>query len=310
MQIKKRALIFIVGPTAIGKTALSLKLARRVKGEIISCDSMQVYKGMNILSQSPAPAETKRTKYHLIRFLNPEKEYSVAAFVKESSGLISGIINRKKTPIIVGGTGLYIKGLIDGLFPSPEADAVFREKMYKYARRYGNKRLHKKLEKIDKESAVSIHPNDTRRIVRALEIWHSTGRTMTELKKETKGLSAEFNIRIFALKAPREIIYSNINKRVDKMFSAGAVSEVKKLYRKKLSKTAKAVLGYKEIIMYLKGKCSLEEAKELIKRNTRRFAKRQLTWFRADSRVRWFDVTKMSERVMIKKIVTKSPGHT
>lgn len=302
MQVKEETLIFIVGPTATGKTSLAIKLARRIKGEIISCDSMQVYKGMNILSQSPSPAETKRVKYHLIRFLSPEKEFSAAAFVKKSVKLINGITRLKKTPIIVGGTGLYVKGLIDGLFPTPEADMAFRKKMYDYANRHGSGRLHKKLKKIDEASAAIIHPNDTRRIVRALEIWHSTGKTMTELKKETKGLIAEYNIKIFALKAPREMLYSNINKRVDLMFSDGILPEVRRLSKKKLSKTAKAALGIKEIVSCLEGQRSIEEAKEIMKRNTRRYAKRQLTWFRADKRIIWFDITKLSKEAIISRI--------
>ena len=291
MPLNKKTVIFIVGPTAIGKTFLALKLARKIKSEIISCDSMQIYKGMDILSQSPKLAETKKIRYHLVRFLSPTKEYSAGSFRRRATSLINDIINRKKLPIIVGGTGLYMKGLIDGLFPAPKADPRFRKEMYDYASRYGNRRLHKKLEKIDPASASAIHPNNVRRVVRALEICRSTGRTITELKNGTKGIADRYRIKIFGLKAPREDIYSNINARVEKMFASGVINEVKKLSSKKLSKTAKAVLGFKEILGFLKKKYSLDEAKELMKRNTRRFAKRQLTWFHADKRVRWINLS-------------------
>ena len=301
MPVNKKTVIFMVGPTAIGKTEFALKLARRVKGEIISCDSMQVYKGMQILNQAPTPADTKE-RYHLVKFLSPQKEFSVAAFIKKCSLLIDEIIKRKKVPIVAGGSGLYIKGLIDGLFPSPKADIKFRKKMYGYAARYGSAKLHGKLKKIDAHSALSIHPNDTRRIVRALEIRHSTGKTMTELKKATKGIRDKYDVKIFGFTADREKIYSNINNRVDDMFAAGVINEVKKLSKKRLSRTAKAVIGFKESLGYLKGEYDLKTAKELMKRNTRRFAKRQLTWFRADNRIKWFDVGRMNNSGIIKSI--------
>ncbi len=287
MQLKKEAVIFIVGPTGIGKTALALKMARKIRAEIISCDSMQVYKAMNILSQPPKVSETKKIRYHLIKFLSPTKEYSAGSFERRAASLIDDIIRRKQIPIIVGGTGLYVKSLVDGLFPSPGALPKLRKRLYDYASRYGNARLHNKLKKIDPRAADSIHPNNVRRVVRALEICHSTGRTMTELKGDTKGIADKYRIKMIGLTSSREKIYSNINARVDKMFASGVVGEVRKLSRRRLSKTAKAVLGYKEILGFLKKEYSLDEAKELMKRNTRRFAKRQLTWFRADKRIKW-----------------------
>lgn len=289
MPLKKKTVIFIVGPTAIGKTAVALKLARKIKGEIISCDSMQVYKGMDILSQSPGKAETGKVRYHLIRFLSPSKEYSAGIFRRMSTKLIEEIIKRKKVPIVVGGTGLYVKCLIDGLFPSPKADQKFRQNMYDYAARYGNESLHKKLEKIDPVAAGEIHPNNVRRVVRVLEICHLTGKTVTALKAMTKGIYDKYDVKIFGIISPREKVYSNIDKRVDKMFDEKVVDEVRKLSRKKLSKTALMALGLKEITGYLNKEYSIDEARELMKRNTRRFAKRQLTWFRADRRIKWIN---------------------
>lgn len=302
MPLDKRTVLFIVGPTAIGKTALALKLARRIKGEIISCDSMQAYRGMDILSQSPKPSETKKVRYHLVRFLSPTKEYSAGSFRRRAASLINDIIRRKNLPIIVGGTGLYMKSLIDGLFPSPEADPKFREDMYEYASHYGNKRLHKRLEKIDPASASAIHPNNIRRVVRALEIYHSTGSTMTELKSRTKGITDKYKINIFGLTSSRGKIYSDINDKVDDMFGEGLISEVKRLSRKRLSKTAKAALGFKEMLKFLKGEIDIKTAKEMMKQNTRRYAKRQFTWFRADDRIRWFDAEKMDSGRIINAI--------
>lgn len=314
MPVKKASkcqgvkVLFIVGPTAIGKTRIAVKIAKRINSEIISADSMQVYKNMPILSQAPTAQEKKGITHHLIGILSPEKEYSAAIFRKKATPIIDSAIKRRKIPIVAGGSGLYIKALIVGLFPSPEADLKFRLKMEKFASRYGKARLYQKLLKIDREAAASIHPNDMRRIIRALEIHHLTGRTMTILKSETKGLRDSCDIKLFALTAPRDTIYLNINRRVDEMFRRGLVNEVKRLKRKALSKTARAVLGYKEVSDYLDGKYSMDTAKETLKMNTRRFAKRQMTWFRADKQIEWIDVSKVNEGEIvrtIRKAITK-----
>lgn len=299
----KSTLIFIVGPTAVGKTRLSVKLARRINGEIISSDSMQVYRGMKILSQAPSQSLMKKVKHYLIGTLSPTKEYNVNIFRKKASRLIDSIIKKKKIPIVVGGSGLYVKALIDGLFPAPEADLKFRRRMLSFVRRYGNEKLHKKLSKIDPGAAKKIHPNDTRRIIRALEVYNSTGQTMTGIKSQTKGLKDKYNIMIFGLTRPRERIYSDIDLRVENMFKRGLLEEVKRLKKKRLSRTARAVLGFKEIMGYLKGSYDLNRALELLKRNTRHFAKRQLAWFRADSRIRWFDLDRSGDEGIIKDIL-------
>ncbi|MDD5136241.1 MAG: tRNA (adenosine(37)-N6)-dimethylallyltransferase MiaA [Candidatus Omnitrophica bacterium] len=298
----REKIVFIVGPTAIGKTGLAVKLAKRIGGEIISADSMQVYKGMRILSQSPTSAERRMARHHLVELLDPRKEYSVAAFIKEASRLISSITARGKVPIVAGGSGLYIKGLIEGIFPSPKADLKFRKKMNRFAEKYGSRRLHSKLAKIDPASAGMIHPNDIRRIVRALEIQHTSGKTMTELKASTHGLKEKYDIRIFGLVRPRDQIYSQIDMRADRMFDGRVIEEVKALRRKRLSRTAGAVLGFREICGYLDGRYDLDAAKTELKINTRRFAKRQLTWFRADKRIKWFDLSRMKDGAIIKKI--------
>lgn len=306
MRLKKlhgNVVTFIVGPTAIGKTRLSVKLARRIDGEIISCDSMQIYRGVKTLSQAPAREERKKVKHYLVGILDPRSEYSVAFFITKAAGIINSVIKRKARPIIVGGSGLYIKALVDGLFPSPPADLKFRKNMEDFVSTYGSKKLYRRLSKIDPASAAKIHPNDARRIIRALELYNTTGNTMTELKRHTKGIKDRYRIKIFGLTNSRAKVYANINSKVDWMFENGVVDEVKKLARKNLSKTARAILGYKEINGYLNGRYDLDTAKELMKKNTRHFAKRQLTWFRQNDRIKWFDVSKVSEEAIINRII-------
>jgi tRNA dimethylallyltransferase len=301
--MRKLTVIFIIGPTAIGKTDFSIKLAKRVRGEIISADSMQAYRGMRILSQAPTSREKKTVRHHLVEFLDPRKEYSVASFRDKANRLIASMIDRKKTPIVAGGSGLYMKVLIDGLFPSPPADMKYRRSLARYIAKDGSAKLHKKLAAIDPVAASKIHPNDARRIIRALELYHSTGRTMTELKAQTHGLKDQYNIKIIGLMRPRNDIYKRIEDRIDRMFDENIVGEVKRLRKKRLSKTAKAVLGYKEIVGYLDGEYDIENARSLMKINTRHFAKRQMTWFRADERIKWFDLNKVNEEAVIKKII-------
>jgi len=296
-------LVFIVGPTASGKTALAIRAAKKIGGEIISCDSMQVYKSLPILSQAPTASERKEARHHLVGFRDPAREYSVADFRKEAMRIIRDIIKRRKVPILVGGSGLYVKILIDGLFPSPKAEIAFRTKMARFAKRRGNEELYKRLFLTDPDAASNIHPNDIRRIIRALEIEHTTGKTMTELKLQTKGLSDRYSIKMFGLTRPREELYKAIDGRVEKMLAAGMVNEVKRLKKKRLSKTAKAVLGFKEVEGYLKGEYGLANAVALLQMNTRRFAKRQFTWFRADERVKWLNLGRLDQQKAVAKIV-------
>lgn len=302
----KPAVIFIVGPTAMGKTGLAIKLAKRVHGEVVSADSMQVYKGLRVMSQAPARARMRGVRHHLVMILDPSAEYNVNVFRKKAAAAIRSIVSREKVPIVVGGSGLYIKALVDGLFPSPEADIGFRKKAERFIKKYGSAKAHKKLAVIDPASAALIHPNDARRIIRALELYHATGKTMTELKKDTKGLKDEFRIKLFALIRPRDDMYKQIEDRVEDMFAAGMVGEVKRLLKERVSKTSSACLGLKEVTGYLKGEYDLAGAKELLKMNTRRFARRQLTWFRADRRIKWIDLDKVTERNALNMMVKEA----
>jgi len=285
--LSKKKVIFIVGPTAAGKTAFAVKLAQKMNGEIISADSMQAYRDMDIASQKPTALEQKRVKHHLISFLNPEDEYSAAAFQGMARKTIKDIIKRGKTPIVVGGSGLYVKALADGIFPSRGKSEKIRSRLGRLAERKGPLFLHRRLERIDPLSAATIHPNDLKRVMRALEIYALEKKTKTSLKKETKGIKDEYDIKIFGLTAERKKLYGMIERRVDLMFKKGLTREVRKLLRRKLGVTARQALGIKEVGGYLNKTYSLEEAKERLKKNTRRFAKRQLTWFRADKRITW-----------------------
>ncbi len=277
--------IFLVGPTASGKTDLSIRLARKLNAEIVSCDSMCVYKGMDILTSKPSLSVRKKIKHHLIDIIPPTKEFSVAEYRSMALKKIEEILKRKKTPLFVGGSGLYVKAVIDGLFPSAEKDLKFRSKQKDLAKKYGGGYLYKKLKKIDSDRARKIHPNDLRRVIRALEIYHTEKRKPSELNRNTEPLKYDF--KIFGLAIERSELYKNIDDRVEGMFKKGIAIEVKKLSKKKLSMTAGKALGYSEVLGYLKGGYSLKEAKELLKKNTRHFAKRQLTWFRPDRRIHW-----------------------
>jgi len=284
----KNKVIIIVGPTASGKTEAAIGLVGLIKSEIISCDSMQVYKDMPVLTQAPSGDDLKRIPHYLISEIAPEDEYSAAKFADNAKLLIKAILEKGKTPIIVGGTGLYVKALVDGLFPSPKKDEVFRKSLEEKAKKQGSKVLYNELKKNDPKAASKIYPNDTRRIIRALEVYHLTGIPISEHKKNTQGIKDIYDIVFLGINIPRKKLYEIINTRVEKMFRNGLIPEVKKLLKRKLSMTARSALGIKEVEGYLKNNYGLEEAKELLKKNTRRYAKKQMTWFKVDKRIRWF----------------------
>ena len=286
----KKKVIVIVGPTAAGKTRFAIKLAERIRGEIISADSMQVYKGMDILSQAPTKPERRKIPHYLISFLKPSEEYSAAKFAKRATKIIKSIMKRGKVPIVVGGSGLYVKALVDGIFLSKGKNRAFRAKLERVAREKGPEALHGKLAALDPAAASKIHKNDKKRIIRAIEICELEGTTKTKLEKNTKGIKEEYDIRILGLRVAREDLYRRINQRVDFMFKKGIVEEVKKVLKQKPSLTAKQALGISQVEKYIEGTYNIEEAKDALKRYTRRFAKRQLTWFRRDQRIEWLDV--------------------
>ncbi len=298
-------LIFLVGPTAIGKTGISLELAKIGNGEIISCDSMQVYRGMNIGTSKPAKRLLDTIPHHMVDILDPAEEFSVAQFRKLAVEAIEDILARKKMPLLVGGSGLYVKVLIDGIFEGPPADREFRQRLKEEADGSGIGALYKRLQQVDAKSAEKIHRNDLRRIIRALEVYEKAGTPLSELKSNTVGLAGKYNIRIFGFNMERAVLYRKIDERVDLMFGDGLVEEAGKLLRDKLSMTASQALGYKEVFGCLKGEYSPDEARDLLKRNTRRYAKRQLTWFRANKEIEWVTLDEIFDSGEIARAIWK-----
>ncbi|MFC1708680.1 tRNA (adenosine(37)-N6)-dimethylallyltransferase MiaA [Candidatus Omnitrophota bacterium] len=304
--MEKNKIIFIVGPTAVGKSKLAISLAKKIKGEIVSCDSMQVYRGLDILSCKPSKSERKQVKHHLIDAVSSSQDFDVGRFISLSRRLIEEIHKREKIPVFVGGTGLYLDCLLNGIFEGPKKNPKIRAELYGKAKTYGNEYLHKRLKKVDPKAAKKIHVHDLRRIVRALEVYQITKKPLSALQKRRRGILQDkrFKFQIIGLDMPRAKLYENINARVDKMFKQGAIREVKAILSKRCSKTFKQALGVKEINSYLKGQNSLEQTKQLLKRNTRRYAKRQMTWFRRDSKIQWFKNDGALSKIM--KLVTQN----
>ena len=286
----KPRIIFLLGPTAAGKTELALKLARKLKCfEIISCDSMQVYCGMDIISSKPLPSIRRRVPHYLIDILSPKKEFNASLYRHYALKAIKIILKKGKVPLFVGGTGLYASSVLDGIFKGPGEDKKIRQRLYKQAEKKGTEYLYQRLLKIDPIAAQKIHPNDLKRIIRALEVYIKTKKPISQWQKERKGITKDYNVEIYCLYRPRQELYARINQRVEKMFKKGLVNEVSRLLKLGLSKTASCAIGIKEIKDYLEGRYSLGEAKDLIKKHTRQYAKRQLMWFRKDKRLIWVE---------------------
>ena len=287
----KPKVIVICGPTASGKTALSIELAKKINGEIVSADSMQIYKDMDIGSAKPTKEEMQGIKHYLIDCVSPDVRYSVAEYKKEAEKAISEILEKGKTPIIVGGTGLYVDSLIYGItYKETSFDEDYRNMLEQRAEKEGLENLYNEACKIDEKAMQTISPNDKKRIIRVLEIYHETGKTKTMQEIESRSEEVKYDYKVFALNMDREKLYERINKRVDIMLEQGLVQEVENLKNKyKKYPTAMQALGYKEIKEYLDGFTSLEEAVEKVKQETRRYAKRQLTWFRKNKQTIWLD---------------------
>lgn len=253
---------------------------------------MQIYKGMDIITSKPGLSLQRKVPHHLIDMVNPYREYNVASYRRAALKKIKEIIKRGKNVIFSGGTGLYVSILVDGIFESGPQDERVRARLYSEAKRYGGLKLFKRLKKVDPEAALKIHPNDTKRVIRALEVYENCGKPISQLQKERKGLCGAYEVLMFSLNMKRDELYARINRRVDKMFFSGAIPEVKALLKQKLSRTASFAIGLKELNGYFKGEYPLEAAKELMKKNTRNYAKRQMTWFRKDKRIVWVEVGK------------------
>ncbi len=287
----KSKVIVICGPTASGKTKLSIELAKKLNGEIVSADSMQIYKDMTIGTAKPTKEEMKGIKHYLIDFVSPDTRYNVAEYKKDAINAIDEIIAKGKTPIVVGGTGLYVNSLIYEIdYPEIELDLNYRKKLEKIAEHEGLDRLYEMAVKVDKQAMQKISSNDKKRICRVLEIYHATGKTKTQMEIESRLREPKYNYLVFGINMDRDKLYDRINRRVDIMIKDGLIDEVKAVLDKYNDfPTAMQGLGYKEVVEYLNGETTKDDMIEKIKMETRRYAKRQLTWFRRYEDIVWIN---------------------
>lgn len=302
----EQKVIVIVGPTCSGKTKLSLILAEKLQTEIISADSRQIYKHLTIGTAKPDKVDLNSVKHHFIDELNPDEEFNADIFSRKARKIISELMEKNKIPIVVGGSGLYIKALIDGITATVVTDKFLRGELLQLRNNYGNDYLYNELKKIDPESADKMLPQNWKRVIRAIEVYRLTGKPIWQHHKENN-VSNEFDFIQYGLRWDRKILYLNIEKRVDKMIEKGLIDEVKMILNRGYSKEINSLnsVGYKEIIDLLEGKITLSEAINLIKRNTRRFAKRQLTWFNSDKRIHWFELQSFDDINLIAENILK-----
>jgi len=293
MSIKhqKPQIIVICGPTGSGKTSFAIEMAREFNGEIISADSMQVYRYMDIGTAKPTTDERARVRHHLIDIIDPVESFDAAQFAKSAHKVIIELHGRGIIPFVVGGTGLYIKALVHGLFRAKPADKKIRMRLNEEATVHGTDFIYKKLKECDLDSAERIHPNDTYRIIRALEIYETTEKAISKYHREHKFADSPFKVLKIGLQINRDALYDRINRRVDAMVDAEFVDEVKGLLEKGYSADLKSMqaIGYRHMIDFIEGRISWDEALRTLKRDTRRYAKRQLTWFRADPEIVWVE---------------------
>ena len=288
----KPKVIVIVGPTASGKTSLSIELAKKINGEIVSCDSMQIYKDMDIGSAKPTQEEMQGIKHYLIDVVSPAERFSVAEYKKQAEKAIEEILSKGKVPIVIGGTGLYADSLIYGIeYQEIEFDEKYRKALEIQAQTDdGLEMLYNQAKRIDEEAIKKISENDKKRIIRVLEIYHQTGKTKTELEAESRKNEVKYDYKVFVINMDRQVLYDRINRRVDIMIENGLIQEVENLLKKyKQFPTAMQGLGYKEVVQYFNKELTKEEMIDKIKQETRRYAKRQLTWFRKNKETIWLD---------------------
>ncbi|MEA3280468.1 MAG: tRNA (adenosine(37)-N6)-dimethylallyltransferase MiaA [Thermodesulfobacteriota bacterium] len=296
-DMPKPRVIVICGPTGVGKTSSVIEIAKEFNGEIINADSMQIYKYMDIGTAKPTLKEQACVKHHMIDIVNPDEPFDAAKFAKMARRIIMQLYKRNITPFIVGGTGFYIKALLYGLFQAEPVDPDFRLRLKNEAEIDGAAFLHKRLKKYDPDTAEKIHPNDTYRIIRALEILEATGKTISEYHREHRFADNPFEVLTIGLHMNREVLYDRINRRVDTMISAGLLDEVKRLIGMGLAEELKPMqsIGYRHMIDFIKGRISWDDTLQTFKRDTRRYAKRQFTWFKADPDILWTEPKELTE---------------
>lgn len=299
-------LIVVLGPTAVGKTALAIALAKRLHTEVISGDSMLIYRHMDIGTAKPSPAEQDGVLHHLIDIVEPSESYDVTAFLDVARKKIHELNERGCIPILAGGTGLYIKALLEGYqFNVTPQNEAFRRDMERVIEEHGVEEVHRRLAEVQPETAARLHPNDTRRVIRALEVATFSGETVSQEKAD--GAARLYDVAVIGLTSERSLLYDRINKRVDDMMEQGLLDEVKSLLARGISPDAQAMkgIGYKELVAYLDGRCTLEEAVDEIKKGTRHFAKRQFTWYRKMPYIDWYEVTTKEDLVRIEEEIVK-----
>lgn len=289
--LNKIPLVAVVGPTASGKTKLGVDLAQAFDGEVVSADSMQIYQGMAIATAKPTTAEMQGVPHHLIDFLSPEQGYSVAWYVEDAKAAIANITARGKLPVLVGGTGLYIDTLLGGIrFADEQGSPEIRAQLYDLASHLGNEAMHTMLSQFDPDYAAGLHPNNLGRVIRAIELYQATGKTMSEQLKSSREKPSDFAPVMLGLSfSDRTLLYERINRRVDGMLAQGLLDEVRMFYQAHNPKTAAQAIGCKEFMGYLNGEKTLEQCTEDLKRETRRYAKRQLTWFKRNAQIVWLN---------------------
>jgi tRNA dimethylallyltransferase len=296
-------IIFIVGPTGVGKSAVALALAPHVNGAIVSADAMQVYTEVNIACDKPSVAERQRIPHFMFDVASVQEEYNVAQYGRAARAAIRDILAQKKTPIVVGGSGMYVNVLLDGIFDATYKDDMLSQTLFKKAEEQGSMVLHQELMVKDPQAAHKIHPHDTKRIVRALEVFSVSGKPISELQQKREGLWGTHDISIYGLTMERALLYKKVEDRIDQMFAKGLVQEVEEVAQLPLSRTAATLIGIPEVQGYVKGQYDIDRAKYLMKRNTRHYVKRQLTWFRRDPRIVWIDVENLSMEIILQKVL-------
>jgi tRNA dimethylallyltransferase len=306
----KSPMICIVGPTAIGKTEIAIRLAQHLDAEIVSLDSRQIYRGMDIGTAKPTLDQRRAVPHHLIDRVDVDQPFSAAEYQRLADTAIAKICGRGKRAMAVGGAGLYFRGIIDGFFDGPGADAEIRARLQREADEHGNAALHERLHRCDPETANRVHPNNLVRVIRALEVYELTGKPISALRGQWQMNEPRYPFRAFGLNMPREVLYQRIEERVDQMVEGGLIDEVKGLLNQGYPRDCIAMqsFGYKELIDYLDGVRTFDEAISLLKQNTRQFAKRQLTWFRNDPRIEWLDTSQFSSiDGVVDNLIAKNP---
>jgi tRNA dimethylallyltransferase len=298
-------IIFIVGATAVGKTDVALEIAKHLPCEIVSCDAMQVYQDVSIASSKPTLDERKAVVHHVLDMVSVEKKFDVSLFNQAARSAIDKILKSQKYPLVVGGSGMYMQVLLDGIFEVGGQDVSVRKKLEDRLMQEGAETLYAELQSVDPQAAAKIHVQDTRRIVRALEVFQITQVPISQLQKKRSGLWQHYPVVVFGLNRLRTELYQRINARVERMWEEGLLEEVRAIKDRSLSLTAQRIIGVREVLDYLQGRCDLQKAKELMKMNTRRLAKRQLTWFRKDQRIHWLAIDQKDDAAVVAQKILK-----